>query len=125
MTGSSPFRRSISDADVRLIARYAVQEKNGFPTWLQDLAAARPGPVAEVLTECVLGEWQYPAERERSNDVLSGVAWAGGCLAQLVRPTAIMDSLRQAGDPSNHAGIRDVPPCRLRGENNDASRCRT
>jgi len=101
--GELPFD-SISDADVRLITRYAVQEMNGFPTWLQDLAVARPGPVAEVLTECVLGEWQYPAARERYNDVLSGVAWVGGCLAQLVRPTVI-NSLR-AGDPA-HPGIRD------------------
>src|SRR5262249_47040406 len=101
--GELPFD-SVGDPDVRLITRYAVQEMNGFPTWLQDLAAARPGPVAEVLTACVLGEWQYPATRERYNDVLAGVAWVGGWLAQLVRP-AVINSLR-AGDPA-HPGIRD------------------
>ncbi len=101
--GELPFD-SISDADVRLITRYAVQEMNGFPTWLQDLAEARPGPVAEVVTECVLGEWQYPAARDRYNDVLSGIAWAGGCLARLVRPVVI-NSLH-TGDPV-HPRIRD------------------
>lgn len=101
--GELPFD-SVSDAEVRLITRYAVQEMNGFPTWFQDLAAARPCPVAEVLTASVLGEWQYPAVRERFNDVLSGLAWEGGRLAQLVRPTVI-DKLR-AGDPA-HPAIRD------------------
>jgi len=101
--GELPFD-SISDADVRLITRYAVQEMNGFPTWFEDLAAVRPGPVADVLTASVLGEWRYPAARGRFNDVLSGVAWKGGRLAQLVRPTVI-DNLR-AGDPV-HPGIRD------------------
>lgn len=95
---------SISDADVRLITRYAVQEMNGFPAWLEGLANARPAPVAEVLTVCVRGEWQYPATRERYNDVLAGVSWAGGCLAQLVRP-AVIDNLH-SGDPA-HPGIRD------------------
>ena len=95
---------SISDADVRLITRYAVQEMNGFPAWLEGLANAQPVPVAEVLTACVHGEWQYPATRDRYSDVLAGVSWAGGCLAQLVRPTVI-DCLR-AGDPP-HPGIRD------------------
>ena len=72
--GQLPFD-SISDADVRLITRYAVQEMNGFPAWLEGLANVRPAPVAEVLTACVRGEWQYPATRERYNDVLVGVSW--------------------------------------------------
>lgn len=100
--GQLPFS-SISDADVRLITRYAVQEMNGFPAWLEGLAIARPAPVAEVLTACVRGEWQYPATRERYTDVLARLSWAGGCLAQLVRP-AVIDSLR-VGDPA-HPGIR-------------------
>jgi len=95
---------SISDQDVRLITRYAIHEMNGFPNWFQDLAAARPGPVAEILTACVLGEWQYPVERERFSDVLAEVAWEGGCLARLVRPT-IINNLRE-GDPV-HPAIRD------------------
>lgn len=95
---------SASDADVRLITRYAVQEINGFPAWLQELAAARPCLVAEIIEECVKGEWQYPSDRARYNDILCGVAWEGGCLAQLVRQT-VMDSLR-AGDPP-HPGIRE------------------
>lgn len=101
--GELPFD-SISDADVWLITRYAVQEMNGFPTWLQDLAAARSGPVAEIITACVLGEWQYPAAREHYNAVLAGVAWVGGWLAQLARPTVI--NCLHAGDPA-HPGIRD------------------
>ena len=54
---------SINDADVQTHhAAHAVQEMNGFPAWLEGLANARPAPVAEVLSACVRGEWQYPAD---------------------------------------------------------------
>jgi hypothetical protein len=96
---------SISDKEARLIARYAVNEMNGFPTWFHELAAARPGPVAEILKECVLGEWQYPPSREYAYDVLADLAWEGQHLARLVRST-VMDSLR-TGDPA-HPAIRDA-----------------
>jgi hypothetical protein len=96
---------SISDDEAKLLTRYAVNEMNGFPDWFPELAAVRPGPVAEILKECVLGEWQYPPGREHANDVLADLAWEGQALARLVRPT-VMDGLR-AGDPA-HPTIREA-----------------
>ncbi|MDB5310312.1 MAG: hypothetical protein JWO38_4514 [Gemmataceae bacterium] len=96
---------SISDDDARLLTRYAVNEMNGFPPWLHELATAKPGPVADVLRACVLGEWQYPADRERVHDLLADLAWEGQALARLARP-AVMDCFR-AGDPV-HPAIREA-----------------
>ena len=96
---------SISDDDVRLLTCYAVNEMNGFPDWFQGLAAARPGPVAEVLKACVVGEWKYPADREHAHDVLADLAWEGQALARLVRPIVI-EGLRE-GDPA-HPAIREA-----------------
>jgi len=96
---------STSDDDARLITRYAVNEMNGFPNWLHELATAKPGPVADILRACVLGEWQYPADREHVHDVLTDLAWEGQALACLVRST-VMDRLR-TGDPA-HPAIRDA-----------------
>jgi hypothetical protein len=96
---------SICDDDARLMTRYAVNEMNGFPDWFPQLAAARPDPVAEVLSACVLGELQYPADRELVHDVLADLAWEGQGLARLVRST-VMNSLR-VGDPV-HPAIREA-----------------
>jgi len=92
---------SISDDDARLITRSAVNEMNGFPDWFPGLAAAKPGPVADVLKACVLGEWQYPADRQHVHDVLADLAWEGQVLARLVHST-VMDGLR-VGDPAHPA----------------------
>ena len=95
---------SLSDADARLITRYAVQEMNGYPDWFSDLVAAKPGAVADVVRRCVIGEWQYAAGREHCYDVLGHLAWENGCLARLVRPTVV--ELLGADDPASHS-IRD------------------
>lgn len=96
---------SISDEEVRILSRYAVNEMNGFPNWFHQLAAARPRPVAEVLCACVLGEWEYPAAREHVNDVLADIDWEGATLAHLIRST-VMSSIRK-GDPA-HPAIREA-----------------
>jgi len=96
---------SISDDDVRLLARYAVNEMNGFPDWFPDLATVRPRPVCDVLNACVVGEWSYTADREHAHGVLSHLDWEGQTLARLARPQ-VVECLR-TGDPS-HQEIRDA-----------------
>jgi len=48
-----------------LAVRYAVNELNGFPPWFGDLVARRPDAVRHVLSQCIQGEWQFAADRER------------------------------------------------------------
>jgi hypothetical protein len=96
---------SISDDEVRLLTRYAVNEMNGFPDWFPGLAATRPAPVSEVLKSCVVGECQYQANREHAHDVLVDLAWEGQGLARLVRSTVI--EVLRVGDPA-HPAIREA-----------------
>lgn len=91
--------RSMSDDQVRAATRYAVNELNGFPAWLGEIATIRPGPVGEVLGDCVRGEWEYEPGRSQPFDVLSDLATQGGELAHLARGP-IIDLLRK-GDPGN------------------------
>jgi len=92
------FKRLTQD-DVRLAVRYAVNEMNGFPQWLSLLAEKHPLAVQEVLTECIRGEWQFDANREKVHEVLSDLAWYGDELFPLVRDTII--ALIKASDPPN------------------------
>lgn len=87
--------------DAKRATRYAVNEMNGFPDWLFDLARAQAGPVSEVLESCVRGEWDYSSTREMANDVLADLAWQGGPLADLVRSTAL--DLLSERDPQNES----------------------
>jgi hypothetical protein len=76
----------LSEKDSKLLARYALNELNGFPPWLLDLATVQQTAVAEVLCECAEGEWLFSKDRERSHEVLARLAWSGGPLASLVEP---------------------------------------
>jgi hypothetical protein len=96
---------SFTDDEARLATRYAVNEMNGFPDWFAPLVTAKPASVADVLRECVLGEWDYSADREFAYDVLADVAWEGGILARLVRADVL--KYLQIEDPP-HPTIRDA-----------------
>jgi len=91
--------KQLSEDDARLAVRYAVNELNGFPLWLPELAKQHPLAVRDVLTECIRGEWQFDAKREHVHEVLSVLAWHGEGLLPLVRDSMIAQI--QAGDPLN------------------------
>lgn len=94
------FARTMTSEDARLATRYAVNEMNGYPPWLTTLSSQRPEEVAHVLNECVRGEWLYPADRERSYDVLAQLDWVGGPLAKLAR-AAVLEELEEGDPPHN------------------------
>ena len=89
----------MNESDTRLAARYAVNELNGFPDWFDELAKFQPQPVADVLCECVKGEWKYTSSQQDTIDVIHDIAWHGEGIADLVRDT-ITEELR-SGDPPN------------------------
>jgi hypothetical protein len=88
---------TLSDADVQLATRYAMNEMNGFPPWMTGLAEARPQAVGEVFAECVTAEWDYPADRPRGPESLQRFAWSGGPMLPPMQ-VALLTRLR-AGDP--------------------------
>jgi hypothetical protein len=94
----------LTDAEAALAARYAMDELNGFPAWIESLAAAHPAAVKQVLCECVEAEWKYPADRKDTHEVLANLAWRGGTLIYLIRDKVL--SLLTVGDPQNYEILR-------------------
>ena len=68
---------SLSKSDAEKVAIYGLHELNGFPAWFPELASSQPEAVQRVLSKCILGEWQIPAERQHVHEVLSTLFWSG------------------------------------------------
>ena len=87
----------LSEAEAHAAAIYATLEINGFPSWMEQLATARPVAAREALLRCCVGEW-------RRND-------AGplhGALDDLARSSPALCSL--VGDALLDRLRRDPPP---------------
>jgi hypothetical protein len=89
----------LTEDDAQLATRYAVNELNGLPAWLAQLATVHPGPVQAVLDECVQGEWQYASDRPHAHDVIADLVYADARLANLVRSK--LHSLLASADPQH------------------------
>ncbi|MFZ5895588.1 MAG: hypothetical protein ACOY0T_31310 [Myxococcota bacterium] len=53
---------SLTNAEAELAARYALLEMNSFPYWFEDLLAARPATVRQVLEDVLRSEWTASCE---------------------------------------------------------------
>ncbi|MDB6026456.1 MAG: hypothetical protein JWM68_2679, partial [Verrucomicrobiales bacterium] len=94
----------LSNEESELAARYAMDELNEFPSWIQTLAGIHPQPVGRVLLECVEAEWQFPADRQYRHDVMANLAWRGAGLSHLVADRLL--SLIRKSDPANDMILR-------------------
>ena len=94
---------ALTDEEAWLAARYAVNELNGFPPWIDDLAKAHPSAVCRVLSACIGGEWQLP-DGQQVHLVLYDLAWYGETLSPLAE-SILLGRLR-AGDPPNLSILR-------------------
>jgi hypothetical protein len=92
---------NLTESEALLAARYAMDELNGFPTWLDMLAATHPAAVKQVFCECIRGEWQFTADHKDTHEVLSSLAWRGGALTKLVGDEVL--SLLTERDPQNYS----------------------
>lgn len=103
------------DADsAAQVTRYALNEINGFPPWLFDLARDRAAVVQDVLNQCVRGEWQFPPDRLDVHHVMHDLAWRGNELRALVSETILR--LLERGGPSNVAILQNALSILLRGD---------
>ncbi|MFZ2630073.1 MAG: hypothetical protein WA081_14195 [Desulfosalsimonadaceae bacterium] len=109
--------KQLREDDARLAVRYAVNELNGFPLWLSDLAKQHPRAVRDVLTECIRGEWRFDAKLEHVHEVLSHLSWSGEEFLPLVSD-AVIAQIR-SGDPPNNAVLEFA--LRLLLKNTDSS----
>jgi hypothetical protein len=103
--GELDFATMPSD-EARLACRYAVNEMNGFPTWFSALAEHHPDAVRDVLSECVRGEWNIPADREHVHEVLSHIRYYGKEISPLVAED-ILEHL-MVGDPLHYGVLEAV-----------------
>jgi hypothetical protein len=90
---------ALPDEDVRLATRYAMNEMNGFPPWLPNLAERRPEAVGAVFVECVTAEWDYPANRPHGPETLQRFAWSGGPMLPTLQ-AAVLTRLAASDPPS-------------------------
>ena len=91
--------KQLSTEKTQLAVRYAVNEMNGFPQWLSELAKQHPLVVRDVLTECICGEWQFDENREHVHEVLSHLSWSGEEFLPLVMDSIVAQI--RSGDPPN------------------------
>ncbi len=105
----------LSKEDAMLIARYALNELNGFAPWMTELAHTQPDAVRTVLAECVENEWNSPADKAQHHFTLNDLAWSRTDVAHLVK-SDILNRLK-VGEPSNASILSSAlrilldPPC--------------
>jgi len=87
----------LTEQDARRAVHYGVNELNGFPPWLSDLARSRPATVTAVLCECIEGEWNFPVNGKNIHQVMHKLVWTEMELSDLV--TDKVWELIQISDP--------------------------
>ena len=89
----------LSFDDACRATRYALRETNGFAPWFDDLVRAQPEAVRWVLTECVSGEWDIPADSEHYHLTIYDLAWTESAAGDLIKPV-LMERLAER-EPEN------------------------
>jgi hypothetical protein len=87
--GSSGWAAGLSDDDVRRAAGYATLELNGFPSWMTDLARARPNVVRAVLSNEIEAELG-PADGPQFG-ILLDLARGDAAVAELMAPFVLAE----------------------------------
>lgn len=106
----SGWANEISDADAHLAARYAPNELNGLPHWIQALAEAHPSAVDDVLGNELSWELEQSPLPHGHSTVLHGIGYASEQIAKLF--LARLDSWLQTGgdqisDSENSIGMSE------------------
>lgn len=97
------WNKQLTSDDAALAAAYATLEINGFPSWLNDLAVAKPAEVRGVLLREVLAELDDPNPRSRY-EVLEDISRAGSEIGQLMAPLLFADIKQHTGVAPNALG---------------------
>ena len=89
----------LSPSNAVIWTAYAVNEMNGFPEWLIELAEIHPRSVQTILYKCVESEWSASAEQTNVYGVLSKLAYGSDSLKWLMAPQVL--TLLQQNEPAN------------------------
>jgi hypothetical protein len=80
---------TLSSEDARRAVEYATLELNGFPTWLTELARARPDDVRAILSREVRAELNRPSDALQGFVVLQDIARGDKVIAELMAPVVL------------------------------------
>jgi hypothetical protein len=89
-SGNPDWAFGLPEKDVRRAAEFATLELSGFPSWLSDLALAKPQIVREVLLEELHAELALPADAPRFG-VWQDLARSDRLLAEATAPAILME----------------------------------
>ena len=111
---------ALSLDDARRATCYALSELNGFAPWFFELVQKQPEAVRSVLAECIVGEWDIPADSEHYHLVMNDLVWSGEAASHLVKPV-IIERLSEREPKNSHIlhyalCILVTPPTPLRSE---------
>jgi len=95
---------TLSVEDACRATRYATSELNGFPDWLETLAALRPDDVRIALEEALHADFSYRGPGPVL-DVLYKIPGAAPSVRRAVTP--VLQSLLLAGDPPRFEALRE------------------
>lgn len=97
---------TLSDNKAQQLVFYAVNELNGYPFWLEDLARAKPNSVVKVIEECIDKDWELSENQEAIISVVSRIRTSGTYLIPLVEDylyEKLSDSV-----PSTNSVLKDT-----------------
>lgn len=97
---------AMTSGDARRASRYAVNELNGFPGWLPEVAKYHADSVRAVLAECVLGEWRVPADCEHVYEVLSSLGYGAKGMGSLAADDILKEL--QSHDPLHYDVLKSA-----------------
>ncbi|MFM9860630.1 hypothetical protein RUR49_19400 [Pseudoxanthobacter sp. M-2] len=77
---------ALSEQEAEIATRYALQELNGFPTWLPQLNKAFPSQVVDVIRREIMHELSTETAESESNYALYDVSWSGDWIWDQIAP---------------------------------------
>jgi hypothetical protein len=84
---------ALSGQEAEIATRYALQELNGFPTWLPQLNKAFPSQVVDVISSEIMHELSTETAEGESHYVLYDVSWSGDWVWDQIAP-ALLPAIR-------------------------------
>jgi hypothetical protein len=121
----------LTNEEAEIAARYAIQELNGFPTWMPSLYAAHPEAVVDTLTRELDFELAASDPQQDSHYVVDDLSWSGEWLwdgfapwlvGRLSKPPANVRTLRELHAVVQGSGLPDETLARLASRNAKATR---
>jgi hypothetical protein len=84
---------SLKGAEAEIATRYALQELNGFPSWLPQLHEAFPSQILGLILKEIRHELAIETPGSESHDTLYDVSWHGDWIWDQIAP-ALLPELR-------------------------------